>query len=75
MEKLVLEPSTNTHVLQGGNIKSENLGDGIISLTIEGNAYITHNEHHTIATEAKYVVKDLQQEYNPITQMLQSAYD
>jgi hypothetical protein len=71
----VLEPSSNTHVMEANFVKLNDLGEGVMSLEIKGKGIVSHGEHGTIATESKFVVKDLQQEFNPITKMLQNAYD
>ncbi len=75
MEKLVLEPSTNTHQIEAKKITNEDLGNGILKLKIEGEGVITHGEHGSIKTESKDVIKYVQQELNPVTRKLQNAYD
>lgn len=75
MKKTVLEPSTNTHVLEAKNVTKEDLGNGMLKLSIEGEGIVTHGEHGTLKTESKTVFKYVQQELNPVTQKLQNAYD
>jgi hypothetical protein len=70
-----LEESTNTHSIAAKNIKSQDLGNSILKLEIEGEGIITHGEHGTIKTESKHVMKYIQQELNPVTKKLQNAYD
>lgn len=74
-ETLILEPSSNTHVLEAERIEQNKLENGIILLKITGNGIVTHGEHGTIKTEAQYVIKYIQQEINPISQMIQNAFD
>ena len=74
-ETLILELSTNTHVLEAKKIKMKKLGNGIIQLKITGNGIVTHGEHGTIKTEAENVIKYIQQEINPISGIMQNAFD
>ncbi|TDD74634.1 hypothetical protein [Flavobacterium caseinilyticum] len=74
-EALILEPSTNTHVLEADKIEMKKLGNGIIKLKITGNGIVTHGEHGTIKTEAENVIKYIQQEINPISGIMQNAFD
>lgn len=74
-ETLILEPSTNTHVLKADKIEMKKLGNGIIKLKITGNGIVTHGEHGTIKTEAENVIKYIQQEVNPISGIIQNAFD
>ena len=76
MEKFVLEPSTNTHVIEGNKINAEPLEElGGFVLKIEGSGYVLHGEHGLIVTECENVIKLVQQEYNPITKKLQNSFD
>jgi len=75
MKKVVLEPSTNTHTMEATKITSEDLGNGILKLDVEGGGIVTHGEHGTLKTESKTVFKYVQQEVNPVTKKLQNAYD
>jgi len=74
-ETLILEPSTNTHVMEADKIEMKKLGNGIIQLKISGNGIVTHGEHGTIKTEAENVIKYIQQEINPISGIMQNAFD
>lgn len=73
----LLEPSTNTHRLDGKVVKEEHYDNpvGTIDLRIEGDGLVTHGEHGTIKTESPNVVKLNQQEYNPLKQRMQAAFD
>jgi len=75
MEKVVLEPSTNTHVLEADAVVKNDLGNGILELDIKGDGIVTHGEHGTLKTESAKVMKYIQQEFNPVTKKLQNAYD
>jgi uncharacterized protein (AIM24 family) len=74
-ETLILEPSTNTHVMEADKIEMKKLGNGIIQLKIKGDGIVTHGEHGTIKTEAENVIKYIQQEINPISGIMQNAFD
>ncbi|AOW10482.1 hypothetical protein [Flavobacterium gilvum] len=74
-ETLILEPSTNTHVLEAEKIEMKKLNNGIIQLKITGNGIVTHGEHGTIKTEAEYIIKYIQQEINPISRVIQNVFD
>jgi hypothetical protein len=79
MEKniVILEPSTNTHKLHSNNeIVVEKIEDGtILKLQVNGKGIVKHGEHGVLATESKHIIKYVQQELNPITNMLQNAFD
>ncbi len=77
MEKttIALEMSTNTHTMTAKKIVKNDIGNGIIKLQIEGEGIVTHGEHGTLTTESPNVIKYVQQEVNPVTRMLQNAYD
>ena len=74
--ELVLEPSTNTHKLVSTS-KSEvvDLGNGTLKVTVNGEGIVTHGEHGTIKTEKQHIIKYVQQELNPVTNMIQNAFD
>lgn len=74
-QKLVLEPSTNTHTIEASNIVSEEIGNGILKLKIKGDGVVTHGEHGTLKTESPDVIKYVQQEVNPVTRKMQNAFD
>ena len=59
MEKVILEPSSNTHVLHARQVKQKSLGDGIVALQIEGEGIVTHGEHGTLKTEARNVINSV----------------
>ena len=74
-EILILEKSTNIHVLEANKIVMKKLGNGIIQLKISGDGIVTHGEHGTIKTESEHVIKYIQQEINPISRVKQNAFD
>jgi hypothetical protein len=75
-EKLILEPSTNSHVLEGDVINKKNLNElGGVVLKINGNGLVLHGEHGIIVTEETDVIKLTQQEFNPVTKLLQNSFD
>lgn len=71
---VVLEKSTNTHTMTNV-IKLENITESILKLETTGDSKVFHGEHHTIAINSKHTLKYVQQEYNPVTNMLQNAWD
>lgn len=75
----VLEKSTNTHTLKSVNeIEAKTVGTpelGIIKIKKNGNSYVQHGEHGTLAIEQDNVIKYVQQELNPITGAIQNAFD
>ncbi len=73
---VVLEESTNTHVLTSQNeVQSKKIGNSAMKLKIKGKGIVIHGEHGTICTESPDVIKYNQQEYNPILKAMQKAYD
>lgn len=82
MENLVLEPSTNTHVINGDIVSKEKISEHVIALELRGagvvthgNGVVQHGKHGTIKTESPYVVKYTQQELNPISKKMTIAFD
>ncbi len=73
--ELILEASTNTHTIKSNNIESVDFGNGILKIKTNGNGIVTHGEHGTIRTESEHIVKYVQQEYNPVTRLMQAAFD
>lgn len=78
MEKtvLVLEPSTNTHKMEGKVKISAELSElkGIVLVT-EGQCMVFHGEHGVIVTEEQNVIKLIQQELNPLTKKMMNSID
>jgi hypothetical protein len=76
MQTVTLEPSTNTHRLTSTKVSVTDLGHGILRVEVPaGHAVVTHGEHGTLATESCHIMKYVQQEYNPVTQKMQAAFD
>ena len=74
-EKIILEPSTNTHVLEANEVVVKKLENGIIQLKINGRGIVIHGERGTIKTESEHIIKYIQQEFNPIEKVFQNAFD
>ena len=73
---LVLEPSTNTHTINGEvtlKRKLDNL-NGLV-LECEGQGVVLHGEHGVVVTESAHVIKLTQQEVNPLTGQMVNAFD
>lgn len=75
MKQLVLEPSTNTHVLEADAIEHEAITPEITALHLTGPGILSHGEHGTLVVESREAVKYVQQEFNPVTKALQAAFD
>ncbi len=74
--KHFLENTTNTHVLEASSIKIIKTIDRTTQvLEIEGEGIISHGEHGTLKTESPNIIKYIQQEFNPITGIVEAAYD
>lgn len=73
--KHFLEKTTNTHVLEASKIKVLKTIESTEVLTITGKGFLTHGEHGCIIIESEHVIKYVQQEYNPITKVIENAYD
>lgn len=76
MKKIILEPSTNTHTIEGDVTVSKKLDDlnGLV-LNCDGKGIVLHGEHGVIVTEEKHVIKLTQQEVNPLTGQIQNSFD
>ena len=73
---VVLEPSTNTHVMKNENgILVHRITNSILKLKVQGDGIVNHGEHGTVKTESPDVIKYVQQELNPITKAIQNAFD
>jgi len=72
--RLVLEPSTNTHVMDGV-VEATSIDASTMLVKTEGVSRVLHGEHGTLGFENKVVVKYVQKELNPITKQMQNAFD
>lgn len=84
---MVLEPSTNTHVLHSTDIKYREIENGIFHIKTGKNAVITHGQfvegqvakgnHNTVVVNSasRNMLKLVQLEYNPVTKEMQNAFD
>jgi hypothetical protein len=70
-----LEKTSNQHLLKASGYKVINRTESTEVLHIAGDAFVTHNEHKMLRLEKGYFIKYIQQEYNPITQLNENAYD
>lgn len=70
-----LEKTTNMHELKASKIKVlKEIGSTQV-LKLKGIGIISHGEHELIKTESHYIVKYVQQEFNPISRIIENAYD
>ena len=78
-ERVVLEKSTNTHFTDSKvEVKKELENMTTMIMKVEkGGMIVEHGHHNTVATEETTtdVVKITQQEYNPLLQAFQNAFD
>jgi hypothetical protein len=76
MKKIVLEPSTNTHSIEG-DVKLIQKLDELNGMVLEANenCLVLHGEHGLIVTEEKNIIKLTQQELNPLSGQLTNAFD
>lgn len=75
---IFLEKSTNTHATNSDvEVVKELDKMSTVVLKTNGQTIVEHGHHHTVATDAdtKEVIKITQQEVNPITGLLQNAFD
>ncbi len=70
-----LEKTVNQHILKARNYKITGKNDRTEVFFIPEDAFIIHQEHDILCIEKGYFVKYIQQEYNPITQLNENAYD
>lgn len=73
-QTIVLEPSTNTHTMTNV-ISVDKITESILSIKTDGTSKVFHGEHGTLGIESENVIKYVQQEYNPVTQKFQNAWD
>lgn len=72
---VVLEASVNPHKLVATEVNVTHDDGTVMAMEIEGEGLVLHGEHGTLATESTNVLKYVQQEVNPVTQMMQKAFD
>lgn len=70
-----LEKTSNQHMLKTEEYHIYAKSGTTEAFQISEDAFITHNEHKMLRIESDYFVKYIQQEYNPITQIIENAYD
>lgn len=72
---IVLEPSSNTHLLKGNIGQVKNFEGGVMKINLQGQGLVVHGEHGTLVTESDVVIKYVQQELNPVTRAMVGAFD
>lgn len=70
-----LEKTSNQHTLKAPGYKVIEKEGSTETFRIYGDGFIFHGEHKILRIESDYFVKYIQQEYNPITQLTENAYD
>lgn len=70
-----LEKTSNQHTLKAPGYKIIEKDGSTETFRIYGDGFIFHGEHKILRIESDYFVKYIQQEYNPITQLTENAYD
>ncbi len=75
MKQLALENTTHTHLLKAEEIEVIQTIGSTQVIEVKGDGLITHGEHGTIKTESPHLIKYIQQEFNPITRIVEDAYD
>ncbi len=70
-----LEKTSNQHMLKAEDYYIYAKNGTTETFLIAKDAFITHNEHKMLRIESDCFVKYIQQEYNPITQIIENAYD
>ena len=78
-EITVLEKSTNTHITKSRIKVVQDLQtmNTMVLQTSGDSVLVEHGEHNVVATEQETpcVIKITQQEYNPISKLLQNSFD
>lgn len=74
-QEYCLEKTSNQHILKASDYKVINRTGNTEVFCISEDAFVTHNEHKMLRLEKGYFIKYIQQEYNPITQLNENAYD
>lgn len=77
-KKVILEESTNVHYTNS-DVEVVDKFNTMSTMIIDthGNMIVEHGHHNTVSTEpdTKRVIKINQQEYNPLLQAFQNAFD
>lgn len=73
--KHILEKTSNTHILKADKVTVLKEEGSTQVLKVEGKGLIFHGEHGVIKTEQPNIIKYVQQEFNPITGIVEDAYD
>jgi hypothetical protein len=70
-----LEKNSHTHLLKALSYHVHKKEGSTEAIEIEGDAFVFHEEHQVIRIESSYFIKYVQQEYNPLTRLVENAYD
>ncbi|PTT77291.1 MULTISPECIES: hypothetical protein [unclassified Chryseobacterium] len=70
-----LEKTSNQHMLKAKNYSIYDKNGVTETFITSEDSFITHNEHKTLRIQSECFVKYIQQEYNPITRLIENAYD
>ncbi|KFF08087.1 hypothetical protein IX38_08060 [Chryseobacterium luteum] len=70
-----MEKTGNQHTMKAPGYKIMEKDGSTETFTISGDAFIFHGEHKILRIESDCFVKYIQQEYNPITKLIENAYD
>ena len=77
-KSVLLEESTNTHILKGKvEVVKKFSKMNTIVLDTNGSTIVEHGHHAVVSTEpeTQRVIKITQQEFNPITKAMMNAFD
>ena len=74
-QEYCLEKTSNQHMMKASSYRVVDSEDSTETFFIKEDAFIIHDEHKVLRVESPYFVKYIQQEYNPITQISENAYD
>lgn len=73
--KHILEKTKHAHILLSKKIESKYKEGSTELLKIEGVGLVIHEEHQLIKINSPVVIKYVQQEYNPVTKLMENAFD
>ncbi|WP_336690380.1 MULTISPECIES: hypothetical protein [unclassified Chryseobacterium] len=73
--KHILEKTKHAHVLFSKKIEIKYTEGSTELLKIDGVGLVIHEEHKLIKINSPVVIKYVQQEYNPVTKLMENAFD
>jgi hypothetical protein len=74
-QSISLEPSTNTHTLEASSAQCTQISSLCKKLDVPQGGVVTHGEHGSVKIDQPTTLMFRQQEYNPVSQAIQNAYD